>query len=194
MNIKLISTGNPKLDEAFRNLTSIISSQQRFIDKHETLINSIKVSLGNKLTESRNVKITSEGGLAILLKNMTGADSVKGYVLSVYSATAVNNAVRLITQDVPDAIGAFYESGIPNGNDAWVVVSGIADVYFTGTTVRGYLARGFVAADAGFVAGQATSEAFPVAPFASDKHFYEIGHVLESRTGAGLAKTVLHFN
>jgi len=29
---------------------------------------------------------------------------------------------------------------------------------------------------------------------ASDKHFAEVGHLLESRTGPGLAKTLIHFN
>ena len=44
------------------------------------------------------------------------------------------------------------------------------------------------------MSGQALSEALAAPPFATDKHFYEIGHVLESRVGAGLAKCILHFN
>lgn len=194
MNIKLITTGDPRIDEAFRSLTTIIASQQDQILRLESIANKNRTDIGNKLTESRNIKITSEGGLAILLKNKTGGNSVKGYVVGVYSSTAIDKSVRLIQQNIPDPIGVFYESGIPDGNDAWVVVSGIADVYFIGTTVRGYLARGFVTSDAGFVAGQALSEAVPTSPFATDKHFYEIGHIIESRSGAGLAKVVLHFN
>ncbi len=194
MNIKQVTTGLPKVDEAFRSLYSLIGMQQDKINELTAKVNQAKIDIVNRLVESKNIKITSEGGVAIRLKNMTGAPSVKGYVVSVYSATAVNSAVRLIQQDIPDPVGVFYESGIPNGVDSWIVISGIADVYFVGSTVRGYLARGFVAADAGFIAGQAIAEAFPTAPFATDKHFYEIGHVLESRTGAGLAKIVMHFN
>ena len=75
-----------------------------------------------------------------------------------------------------------------------MVVSGIADVYFVGNTTRGYLARTFITGDAGYVTGQALSEAVPTAPFSTDKHFCEIGHILSSRTGAGLARVNLHFN
>ncbi|KKL90587.1 hypothetical protein LCGC14_1903210 [marine sediment metagenome] len=34
----------------------------------------------------------------------------------------------------------------------------------------------------------------PTSQFATDKHFMEIGHILENTGGAGLARTVLHFN
>ena len=143
---------------------------------------------------SPKVMLTASGGLAVRLTNKTGGASVKGEVVEADGAGAVNNAVAKIVQNEPDPIGVFYESGVADGAEAWIVVAGIADVYFIGNTTRGHVARGFVTADAGYVTGQALSEAVPSSPFASDKHFYEIGHVLESRTGAGLAKCVLHFN
>ena len=139
-------------------------------------------------------KITPEGGYAIKLVNKTGAASVKGTVVTVYSASAIDNAVAKIVVDVPDVIGVLYENGVADGTETWVVISGIAQVYFIGNTTRGHIARGFINTDAGYVSGQALSEAYPAAPFGTDKHFYEIGHVLESRTGAGLANVVLHFN
>ncbi len=142
-----------------------------------------------------NTKImfTAEGGLAVKLTNKTGAPSVKGTIVDA-SAT-VNNAFALCVKDVPDVFGAVYEAGVADGSECWVVISGIADVLFTGNTTRGQLARGYLTADgAGYIAGYALAENVPTSPFASDKHFYEIGHVLESRTGAGLAKCVLHFN
>ena len=146
-------------------------------------------------TPTLKTKVTAEGGIAVKLTNKTGGATVKGEVVAVYTASAINNAVKKIEKDVPDPIGVFYESGVADGSESWVVISGIADVYFTGNTTRGHLARGYLTADgAGYVAGQALSEAVPSSPFASDKHFYEIGHVLESRTGAGLAKCVIHFN
>jgi hypothetical protein len=194
MNIKQITTGNLKTDEALRSLYSLLAMQQDEINKLKSTVNQCRIDIGNKLTESKKIKITSEGGLAILLQNKTGAPSVKGYVVSIYSATAINSSVKLIAQNVPDPVGVFYDSGVVDGNDAWVVISGIVDVYFIGNTTRGFLARGFVTSDAGFVAGQALAEAVPTSPFATDKHFYEIGHVIESRVGAGLAKIVMHFN
>lgn len=138
------------------------------------------------------VLFTDLGGVAILMINDTGAPTNKGYL--VRPSGAVDNGVVLVAQDIPDVIGIFLNDGVPDGELARVVVSGIAEVYFTGNVTRDQLARGFVSADAGFVAGQALNEPFPTSPFANDKHFYEIGHTLESRVGAGLAKTNLHFN
>ena len=116
------------------------------------------------------------------------------YHQPVHADNSQDNSVVKIVQGVPDPFGVFYESGTPDGELAWVIVSGIAEVYFVGNTSAGYLARGFVNADSGYIIGQALAEAFPSSPFATDKHFYEIGHIIESRVGEGLAKTVLHFN
>lgn len=138
------------------------------------------------------VKFTPEGGLAIRVTNLTGAPTVKGYCVD--AASSANNAVKLVPVGEPDCLGVFYDDGVADGQEAWVVVSGIADVYFWGSTTRGQYARVGIAADTGEVAGQAISEAVPSSPFATDKHFCEIGHVLETRTGAGLAKCALHFN
>lgn len=135
---------------------------------------------------------SAEGGNLVKLTNKTGSASVKGHVVTVSSS--VDNAVSNIVVDAPDVTMVTYESGVADGDECWYVEGGIADVYFIGNTTRAHIARGFLTADAGYVSGQALSEAYPVSPFASDKHFYEIGHVLESRTGAGLAKTTLHFN
>jgi hypothetical protein len=136
--------------------------------------------------------VTVEGGMAVKLTNNTGAATVKGNVVT--NSAALANAVVLAVDGEPDALGVFYESGVADGAEAWVVVSGIADVYFIGSTTLGHLARTFISGEAGYVTGQAISEAIPSAPFATDKHFCEIGHVLEARVGAGLAKCVLHFN
>ncbi len=142
---------------------------------------------------NQKVMLTPDGGLAVKMTNRTGNVTVKGEV--VHPDSSNNNSVVKIVVDEPDPIGVFLHSGVANGAEAWVVVSGIADVYFVGNTTAGHIARGFLTADgASYVTGQALSEAVPTSPFATDKHFYELGHVLESRTGAGLAKCVLHFN
>jgi hypothetical protein len=136
--------------------------------------------------------ITKEGGYAVQLINRTGVPSVAGEV--VCPSSSYNRAVQKIVIDIPDPIGVFYESGIPDGEYAWIVVSGLAMVYYIGNTTRKHIARGFITGDAGYVSGQALSEAVPSSPFATDKHFYEIGHCLESITGPGLALTDLHMN
>ena len=138
------------------------------------------------------IRRTQDGGLAVLLTNKTGAASVKGHLLD--TSPDYDNAVALTAIGVPDCIGVFLHSGVADGAEAWVVISGIADVYFSGSTTRNHLARIGFSNDTGEVAGQAISEAFPTSPFSTDKHFGEVGHVLESRTGAGLAKCILHFN
>jgi hypothetical protein len=146
-----------------------------------------------KFSVAEKCAMNADGGFMVKLTNKTGANSVKGEVVT--PDTTANNGAKKIIVDVPNPIGVFYESGIADGAEAWVVVSGIADVYFIGNTTRGHIARGFETADgAGYVTGQAMSEAVPTSPFSVDKHFYEIGHILESRTGAGLSKVVLHFN
>lgn len=138
------------------------------------------------------VAFSPEGGLMVKMINKSGANSVKGHV--VRAEPSVAGAVTKAVVDTADAIGVFYEEQVPDGQSAWVVVSGIADVFYISNTTNGHMARIFITADSGYVAGKALSEAYPTSPFASDKHFCEIGHVIESRTGAGLAKTILHFN
>lgn len=142
--------------------------------------------------QTEKIWLTPEGGMAVKLLNATSASSIKGY--SVSASVDSYGGVRLTPINVPDSVGVFYESGIANATSAWIVVSGVADVYFVGAATMGNIARTFVSADSGGVSGMALSEAAPTSPFSTDKHFCEIGHVLQTTTGAGLARCVLHFN
>lgn len=139
-----------------------------------------------------NIKFTPEGGLAVLMINKTGSATVKGDL--VHASSTTDNGFTLSVVDVPDPLGAIYESGIPDGQLCWVVIAGIAEVNFVAAVTRGYLARGFITGDSGYVAGKAMSEAVPTSPFSGDKHFYEIGHTIQTTGGAGLAKIIMHFN
>jgi len=150
------------------------------------------LAINGSLEVNQKTKMTLLGGFAIKLTNKTGANSIAGYCVTADDST--NDAVKLVPINVPSCIGVFLDSGVADGSEAWVVISGIADVYYWGTTVRGYLARTGLTADTGEVAGQATAEVVPTSPFSVDKHFCEIGQCIETRTGAGLARTVLHFN
>jgi len=140
----------------------------------------------------QRIKFTDEGGLAVQYYNKTGAASIKGYCVTADGTT--KDAVKLVPVQEPSCIGVFLDSGVPDGEFAWVVVSGRAYAYFWDSTVMGYLARTGLTADTGETAGMAMSEAVPTSPFDVDKHFCEIGHCLETRTGAGLALVNLHFN
>ena len=174
-------------------MTQIPSARAAFIDPKTGLITREWYQFLFQLSlDPMRCKLTEDGGFATKLTNKSGAASIKGYLVTASDST--NNAVKNCAIDVPDAIGVFLESGVADGAEAWIVVSGRADVYFSGSTTRGHLARVGLTIDTGEVAGQAISEPYPTSPFATDKHFAEIGHVLESRTGAGLAKCVLHFN
>lgn len=73
---------------------------------------------------------TPEGGVAIHLKNGTGASTVKGTVVSVMTDSGDEYFVRKTAIDGTDAVGVLYESGVGENQDTWVVVDGIADALY----------------------------------------------------------------
>lgn len=137
------------------------------------------------------VKLTSLGGLAISLTNKTGANSVAGQLVETDGAN--NDAVALTGLSDVECIGVFLDAGIADGAEAWVVVSGIADVMFEdnhGPT------RGDWVETSGNDVGTAFSQASPAA---APTHFREIGHCIETVAAGGggtfvNARCVLHFN
>lgn len=140
---------------------------------------------------SPKAMFTEHGGYAVKYINDTGAPTVKGRIVD--ASRNVDGAVRLTPVDVPDTIGVMLEDGVAVGDSTWIVIGGPAEVYFPGSVTRGWLARSTITSD-GSTAGIALGEAVPTSPFATDKHFCEIGHVMQSRTGAGLALVNTHFN
>lgn len=134
--------------------------------------------------------MTAIGGFAIKLTNKTGANTIQGQL--VKADTATNDAVILAGIGDVECFGVFLEAGVADGAEAWVVVSGIADVAFDDNVaaVRG----NWVAT--GVAAGYARTSASPAA---APNHFEEIGHCIENVTAGGagthiLARCVLHFN
>lgn len=142
--------------------------------------------------------ITSLGGYAIKMKNRTGSETVKGQVVRISaSETRAFNICGLGTGlgDITmDPIGVVYESGIANESYAWIVHNGAAEVLFCNTPSLRNFVRVANYSDSGAVAGYAWAEAAPVNPAATDKHFQEIGHCMQSRTTPGLALCILHQN
>jgi len=140
---------------------------------------------------STRAKITPDGGLAVRYINGTGGASIKGSTVHLSAPWTV----ELTQIGVPDCIGVVLDSGVPNGAWMWVVVSGIADVLFLNQATASYLVRTFITTDASKQVGKGWSENVPTAPFATDKHFCEIGHIIESNSGPNqLAKCNLHYN
>jgi len=70
----------------------------------------------------------------------------------------------------------------------------MAYVIYVNNSVSGYLARTCNAGDTSATAGKGYNEAIPSTPFATDNHFREIGHVLETKTAGNLVLTAIHFN
>lgn len=135
---------------------------------------------------------TNEAGFQIKLTNKTGANSVKGDIVEPSDTT--DRGFKLIPVGGIDPIGVVYETGIADGAECWIWLQGIVEVRYQAATTRDYFARVTVSADTDDAAGVAIAEPLPTSPFATDKHFQEIGHVMESIGAAGLALTVIHFN
>jgi hypothetical protein len=134
---------------------------------------------------------TPEGGICVYMINKTGAPTVKGYL--VHPSLTVDNAFVYNQIDEPDIIGIVYDAGVPDGQLCKIVITGKAHVYYMNAVTREWFGRNREGAEGGSD-GQAIGETVPTAPFATNKHFQEIGHILETTGGAGLALTDLHFN
>jgi hypothetical protein len=130
--------------------------------------------------------MTAIGGFAVKLTNKTGGDTVAGQLVEIYSATAIDDAFKTAVGGSDECIGVTLDAGVADGSEAWVVMSGIADVLMdSGGSARS--SRAITSATAG------SADMWDVGG-AVATHFQEIGHCLENRTGAGLARCVLHFN
>jgi hypothetical protein len=143
--------------------------------------------------QSDNARFTDIGGLAILLTNKTGAASVKGSL--VKADTAVDNAFILTAADDQECIGVVFDDGVADGNQAWVVIFGIAQVLLKDTTAS---TRGnWIKTSDTAGRADATLAAPPGGGVTQlDEHMQEVGHCMESK-GSGtdvLARAVLHFN
>ncbi len=146
--------------------------------------NITQVGTGRTL-ESEKYKLTAIGGFAIRLTNKTGSNTVQGQI--VKPDTANEDAVILIVASDQEIIGVFLDAGVADGSEAWVVVSGIADVLIdAGGCTRG---DRLISSSATVASAEFWNVGGAVAT-----HFQELGHCIETRVGAGLARGILHFN
>ncbi len=131
---------------------------------------------------NEKVGFTSIGGLAVKLTNETGDTSVAGDVVCASKGTV--DAVEWTGADDLCAIGVFLESGVIDGSEAWIVVSGIADVHMD--------AVGCGLGDR-IIAGTAPRRGEASNLPAVAEHFQEIGHAIEIAVANANARCVIHF-
>ena len=139
------------------------------------------------------MKITPEGGIAVLLTNLTGSASVKG---TLVKASSTSGGVAVNPADIPVAFGVIYENDVADGDPVWVVISGMADVLLEDGTAAtaGYWAKVSDSQD-----GRADiTNAYPPGGTitALDDHLSEIGHCLQTVSSGTdrLCRVTLHFN
>ena len=138
----------------------------------------------NNGVDTPKVKITVIGGCAVKLTNKTGGNTVAGQL--VIASTGTDNAFATAGANAENVIGIVLDAGVADGSEAWVVGGGIADVLMDG----GGSAHGDrIIASATVGSADVWNTGGAVAT-----HFREIGHCLETRVGAGLARVDLHFN
>jgi hypothetical protein len=143
----------------------------------------------------RSVGWTSEGGLAVKMINKTGAASVKGTLVRPSSTTA--GAVTIIDPNHADPIGAIYDSGVAEGSDVWVVVSGVAEILIddgTAATLRGWASVS--STTAGRVSVGIAPPTTPGSWEDVQTHMREVGHGIEAKSAGTnvVAKFIIHFN
>ena len=138
---------------------------------------------------TQKIGFTPDGGLAIRIVNGTGAPSIRGTVVA--ASPSADNKVHL-QDDEFDSVGVVYESGVADGDEMWVVVSGMAYIMLKDGEA---CTREFLAI-ASATTGRFEAIAVPsVSPVVAE-HFKEIGHTLESVAGGTsvLVKCIIHFN
>ncbi len=128
--------------------------------------------------------ITSIGGYVIKLTNKTGGNTIAGQL--VIASTGTDDAFATAGANSDAVIGIVLDAGIADGSEAWVIEGGIADVLIDGGGCT-HGDRMISSATAGSADVWNTGGAVAT-------HFLEIGHCLETRVGAGLARVKLHFN
>ena len=168
-----------------------IDANQNVAIANGDLACSENIGIGNNPTIKLDVNAksgkTTEGGDVIKLTNKTGANSVKGQL--VKTDTANDDAVILTGANDDEGIGVFYEAGVADGAEAWIVTGGIADVAMNdnlAATHGNWVGSG----EAGYCINQ-------VGPPAAPTHFEEQGHCTQTVAAGGagthiLSRCVLH--
>ncbi len=130
----------------------------------------------------------------VQLINDTGLPSIYGELVNC--SQAVDMAFDQTLANDNHCIGVVAQPDIADGELCWIIYEGIAQVLLedASASTHGYWGRTSITQ-----AGRADFTN-PLPPgngiLEADRHFYEIGHILESVTAGTdkLAKAILHFN
>lgn len=148
--------------------------------------------VNNTWEELDSFKHTTEGGIAVKMTNLTGSASVKGTLVETNETTS--GGFKILS-DLYDCVGVVYEDGIANGEECFVVITGIVEVLLkdttaatTGNWVKASDVNGRADATLALPSGGTIGQL--------QEHFQEIGHCIETKASGTdvLAKIVLHFN
>ena len=127
---------------------------------------------------------------AFLVRLIAGENLSKGNVVMA-SRTADLTVVKAGVTDGAagrdQPIGVVYNETL-SGQNVLIVFSGKANVLSDGSVVHGDFIN-----CSGTTSGTITAAPTPTVP-ADASHWREVGHAIQSRTGAGLFKAILHFN
>ena len=136
------------------------------------------------------------GGFCVKLTNKTGSNTIAGQL--VQAGTATDDSFILSGVDETENIGVVLDSGIGDGNEAWIVISGIADIAMKDDTAatRGNWVK--ASSEAGYADSINANPPGGGIP-ELDEHMREIGNCIENVVAGGggvhiLARCVLHFN
>ena len=139
-------------------------------------------NFNNPIEVKDKIKLTAIGGFAVRLTNKTGVASVAGQL--VIASTSTDDAFETVGASRDNIIGFVLDGGVADGSEEWVVTGGIADVLIDagGCTHGDRMISSAIlgSADVWNVGGAVAT------------HFYEIGHCIETRVGAGLARCMVH--
>lgn len=171
----------------------IMGENDRFWDSTEKTIKEHDGIQTKQVSSSAKIKFTDIGGFAVKLTNKTGANSVKGELVTNHPT--INDAVSLSPGDSYDMIGCFLDSGIADGSEAWIVIGGIAEIMIKDGTAAVADAWVKISDTAGRADASATAP--PGGGFTNaDQHFREIGHGIQA-AGSGtnvIVRILMHFN
>lgn len=134
------------------------------------------------------VKITADGGIALLMINQSGLPSKQGRLVSAEGATdAEGYALASASED--EVIGVELEDDIAQEERGWVVIAGVAYVLLKNSTVA-TIGNWVKASD---VAGRADASN---ANFVAADIALQVGHCIETQAAGTdvLARVILQFN
>lgn len=147
------------------------------------VVDALEIDSSLNVTANKS-RLTAIGGIAVKFTNKTGGNTVAGQLVEASAGTT--DAFSTSQANSDETIGVVLDAGVADGSEAWVVISGIADVLID--------AGGSTFGDRMITSATAGSADVWNTGGAVATHFQEIGHCIESRGGAGLARCILHFN